>query len=64
MTNDEAKKEIEKLCDEYNKKEDIIVEEAKANGMYKPGLDSNRELFAEAENEFKIKMQTIIDAVE
>lgn len=64
MTNAEAKIKIEKLCVEYNKKEDIIAKEAKAKGILKPGLDSNRELFAELNEEFYKKMDEIVASVD
>jgi len=48
----EANKKMHELFRELNVKEDEIIKEAEANGIWKPGLDSNRDLFKEVEKEY------------
>lgn len=40
-------------------KEEKIIEDAKQKGVWKPGLDSNRELFIEIEREFTEKIEEL-----
>ena len=47
MNKEQAKIEYIKIIDESIKEEERIVQEAKKNGTWKMGLDSNRELFTE-----------------
>lgn len=64
MTKQEALKEIEKLCEERNARADILAEEAKAKGIYEPGLDGNRELYVDLDKEIKSRMKKIYDMVD
>lgn len=45
MTSKQAEQEYRKLLNEWNEEEDNIMKKAKEDGTWKPGLDSNRELF-------------------
>ena len=47
MNKEQAKIEYIKIIDESIKEEERIMQEAKKNGTWKMGLDSNRELFTE-----------------
>ena len=47
MNKEQAKIEYIKILDESIKEAEQITQEAKKNGNWKMGLDSNRELFTE-----------------
>ena len=53
----QAKKEYEKIIHEQNEKTIAVMEEAKKNGTWKPGLDANEELFADIKEETKQKIE-------
>ena len=55
MNKAEAQREFEKIIQEVNEKCDIIEREAKENGIWKSGLDSNKSLFEEVNNEARKK---------
>ena len=56
MTNKEATQEWEEFLKAINEKEDRIVDDAKKKGIWKPGLDGNRELFADIKKEMQDKL--------
>ena len=64
MTEEEAKKEINKLFREYNERALIIIKEAKANGTWPMGLDSGKEFFVELDKEIKARMKKVIDMID
>lgn len=64
MTEKEARKEIDKLFDEYNERADIIIKEAKANGTWPMGLDGDKKFFVELDNEIKARMKAVIDMID
>ena len=47
MTKEQAKIEFMKIIAESNKEADEIIREAKENGTWQMGLDSNNKLFTE-----------------
>lgn len=47
MTKEEANIEARKIFRERNRKADEIIAKAIADGIYRPGLDGNKELFIE-----------------
>ena len=51
MNKDQAKKEYIKIIDEAIKEKDRIMQEAKKNGTWQMGFDSNRALFAEVDKQ-------------
>ena len=59
MNKEQAKKEYEKIIREGNEKNMAIIEEAKKKGIWKQGLDSNKELFIENDNETKRKIELL-----
>ena len=59
MTKEQAKKEYEKIIHDANKKVIAITEEAKKNGTWKPGLDSNTELFEEVNEETRKRVELL-----
>lgn len=64
MNKEQAKKEYEKILHRANKKIIAVADEAKKNGLWKPGLDSNEGLFKEIKEETKKKVEllkTLID---
>lgn len=64
MTKEEAKIEFYKILDEQNEKKDIIIAEAKKNGTWLMGLDSNNYLFVDVENETKEKIRLLVNQIE
>lgn len=63
MTEKEARKEIDKLSDEYIKRSDAILKKAKAEGKVF-GLDGDKELFADLKKEIKARMKAVIDMID
>lgn len=64
MTREQAESEYRKLLREWNDEEQRIMDEAKAAGILKPGLDSNRELFMETSEKFRKKIQELKDSLD
>ena len=64
MTKEEVKIEFYKILDEQNEKKDIIIAEAKKNGTWLMGLDSNNYLFVDVENETKEKIRLLVYRIE
>ena len=64
MTKEEAKIEFYKILDEQNEKKDIIIAEAKKKGTWLMGLDSNKGLFVDVENETKEKIRLLVNRIE
>ena len=64
MNKEQAQEEYLKLLAEKVKEEDRIMEEAKAQGKWKPGLDSNRGLFTELNQEFQKKIELLKSMVD
>ena len=59
MTREEIQKEYLKLLDENVRENQKIAKNAKENGLWKPGLDANRDLFAESNRRFKKKIDEL-----
>ena len=59
MTKKEADIIARRIIGERNDKADRIIMDAKAKGIWKPGLDSNRELFKELDLETKKKLEAL-----
>ena len=64
MNKEQAKKEYDKIIREANEKTISIMEEAKKNGTWKQGLDSNKELFAKHNEETKNKIKSLISMID
>lgn len=64
MTREQIEQEYRKLMKEYLEEEDRIVKRAKEAGTWKPGLDSNRELFKDASDKFKKRIQELRDSLD
>ena len=64
MDKEQAKKEFNKIIQETVNKEDIIEEEAKKNGKWKQGLDSNNELFKEVNEEARRKIELLASMID
>ena len=60
MTREQAEQEYRKLLKDWKDEDDQIIRQAEKDGKWKPGLDSNRELFQETRNKYlnKIKQLT------
>lgn len=59
MTREQANQEAAKLFKELSIQHDEIMKQAKKKGTWKQGLDSNRELFVEVDNEAKEKLRLL-----
>lgn len=64
MTKEQAQEEFIKLLKQKVKEEDRIIEEAKENGLWKQGLDSNNELFIELNNKYNKKIELLKSLIE
>lgn len=64
MNREEATKEAMKIFDERNKKAREIVAEAKRNGTWRGGLDGDRKLFVELDNETKAKLKLLASLID
>ena len=59
MNKDQAQSEYLNILKQYFDDKDKIIKDAKAKGTLKPGLDSNKELFAELDKEFHNKIELL-----
>lgn len=59
MNKEQAKIEYIKIIDDRNKQAEKIIQEAKKNGTWKTGLDSNRGLFAELDKKTIEKIERL-----
>lgn len=64
MTKEQARKEMLLILDEYSEKCDLLTKEAKKNGTWMMGLDSNKGLFKEAKKEAKEKLTALLSKVD
>ena len=64
MTKKEADRKAEIIFKELNKKCEEIIKQAKKDGIWKSGLDSNKELFSEVENEAKEKLRELSSQID
>lgn len=64
MTKEQVEEEYRKLLRETIAEENRIMKEAKENGTWKPGLDSNKELFVEVKKEFYRKIDELKNSVD
>lgn len=53
--------EARKILEESAKKRKAIIEEAKANGTWQMGLDSNKNLFEELHKEIQNKLKSLTE---
>lgn len=59
MTKEQAQDEYLKLLNKKIDDEEKIMKDAKKKGIWKQGLDSNKELFAEINSEFNKKIEVL-----
>ncbi len=64
MNKKQADKEAEKIFREHNKKADKIIMNAKANGTWQMGFDSNNHLFEQLDKETKAKLQKLTKMID
>ena len=64
MTKKEADRKAEIIFKELHKKCEEIIKQAKKDGIWKSGLDSNKELFSEVENEAKEKLRELSSQID
>ena len=59
MNREQAQKEYLELLNKKLDEEEKIIESAKRKGVWREGLDSNRELFAELDAEYAKKIEEL-----
>lgn len=59
MKKAEADKIARQIFKEWNAKDKEIIEKAEADGTWKSGLDTNRDLFRESDAEYKQKLKEL-----
>lgn len=59
MNKEQAKIEYKKIIEDHIKQEEKIIKEAKKNGTWQMGLDSNRALFADLEKQTVEKIELL-----
>ena len=64
MNKEQVEEEYRKLLRETIAAEDRIMKEAEENGTWKPGLDSNKELFKDIKKEFYRKINELKNSVD
>lgn len=65
MNKDEANKKARKIYEEWQKKREQIMTEAKENGTWENvGLDSNNHLFKSVDDEAKEKLEKLSELVD
>lgn len=64
MNRKQANEEAQKIIDECIKKHDEITKKAKEQGLWKCGLDTNRELFKEVDKEYFAKLQELAKQID
>lgn len=64
MTRKQIEQEYRKLLKEQLEEREKIIKKAKEAGILKPGLDSNRELFKDASDKFKRRIQELKDSLD
>lgn len=64
MTREQIEQEYRKLLKEQLEEREKIIKKAKEAGTLNPGLDSNRELFKDASDKFKKRIQELKDSLD
>lgn len=59
MTKEEADNKARQIFQELIEKQEKIIQQAQEDGTWMPGLDSNRELFVQTDNEAKEKLRNL-----
>lgn len=63
MTKEQAQAEYLKLLNDKLKEEEEIIANAKKDGKWKAGLDSNRELFKELNEKYNVKIKKLKEMI-
>ena len=64
MTREEARIKYKAILDERNKKVELIIQNAEAEGRLAMGLDSNKELFVELDKETRQKIAQLCEQID
>lgn len=64
MDREQAEQEYKKLRRQWLIESEQIIEQAKKEGRLKPGLDTNRELFAESDKKFMDTIRKLKESVD
>ena len=64
MTKKEADEEARKIIAKRNRKAERIIEKAKDDGIWKPGLDTNQELLRDLDKEIWNELQELANSID
>lgn len=64
MTREEADEKAKQIFKELVERHNEIIKQAKKDGVWKSGLDSNGELFVESDNEAKTKLKELASQID
>lgn len=64
MNKEQAEQEYKKLRREWVDESEQIIKKAKEEGRLKPGLDSNKELFADSDKKFKDAIKKLKESID
>ena len=64
MTKKEADEEARKIIAKRNRKAERIIQKAKDDGIWKPGLDTNQELLRDLDKETWNELQELASSID
>ena len=64
MTKKEADEEARKIIAKRNRKAERIIQKAKDEGIWKPGLDTNQELLRDLDKETWNELQELASSID
>nr|DAO88982.1 MAG TPA: hypothetical protein [Caudoviricetes sp.] len=64
MTKKEADEEARKIIAKRNRKAERIIQKAKDDGIWKPGLDTNQELLRDLDKEIWNELQELASSID
>nr|WP_314099208.1 hypothetical protein [uncultured Lachnoanaerobaculum sp.]DAU25608.1 MAG TPA: hypothetical protein [Caudoviricetes sp.] len=64
MTKKEADEEARKIIAKRNRKAERIIQKAKDDGIWKPGLDTNQELLRDLDKEIWNELQELANSID
>ena len=64
MTKKEADEEARKIIEKRNRKAERIIQKAKDDGIWKPGLDTNQELLRDLDKEIWNELQELANSID
>jgi hypothetical protein len=64
VTKKEADEEARKIIAKRNRKAERIIQKAKDDGIWKPGLDTNQELLRDLDKEIWNELQELANSID